>query len=133
MHRELYDAVTEYVREGYLSARAAGDTARSFLMLLFQRLVASSTGAITAALEKRLENLAASHEDRDAEQLTWDELDDDESSALLAHGGHTSADRADLERLINLAPHAERRDRPQDRALPQAAAGPAARRERPGR
>ncbi len=103
MHRELYDAVTEYVREGYLSARAAGDTARSFLMLLFQRLVASSTGAITAALEKRLENLAASHEDRDAEQLTWDELDDDESSALLAHGGHTSADRADLERLINLA------------------------------
>lgn len=102
MHRELYDAVTAYVREGYLSARATGNTARSFLMLLFQRLVASSTTAITAALEKRLESLA-SVEDSSGAQMAWDELDEDESSALLDRSGPTSSDRADLERLIGLA------------------------------
>jgi superfamily II DNA or RNA helicase len=102
MHRELYDAVTDYVREGYLSARATGNTARSFLMLLFQRLVASSTTAITAALEKRLESLVSA-EGWTGEQIAWDELDDDESRVLLDRSGPTAADRADLERLIGLA------------------------------
>ncbi|MGW2071089.1 DEAD/DEAH box helicase [Streptomyces sp. NPDC001953] len=103
-HRELYGAVTEYVREGYLNAYAAGDTARSFLMLLFQRLVASSTAAIVAALEKRLEILEHTSND-ELEQLTWDELDDDESQLLLNRPGVSASDLADLSRLVNLARH----------------------------
>ncbi|WP_048910720.1 DEAD/DEAH box helicase [Streptomyces sp. NRRL WC-3744] len=104
LHRELYDAVTEYVREGYLNARAVGDTARSFLMLLFQRLVASSTAAIVAALEKRLE--ALEHTSRDeSEQLAWDELDDDECQLLFTRPRVSAGDLADLSRLVNLARH----------------------------
>lgn len=102
LHRALYDAVTEYVREGYLSARASGDTARGFLMLLFQRLVASSSAAIVAALDKRLEALQHSAS-AEGEQLAWDELDDEETQALLAKPSSTGADIGELVRLIALA------------------------------
>ena len=102
LHRELYDAVTDYVREGYLSARAAGDTARSFLMLLFQRLVASSTAAIVAALERRLETLRRAPES-ESDQLAWDELDDEESILLLERSGASFTDQTDLARLVDLA------------------------------
>jgi superfamily II DNA or RNA helicase len=53
----LYDAVTEYVREGYDRAMAEKRTAIGFLMILMQRLVTSSTAAIRVALERRLEIL----------------------------------------------------------------------------
>lgn len=51
----LYDGVTEYVRKGYNQALREGNYTASFLMILMQRLVSSSTRAIKAALEKRLE------------------------------------------------------------------------------
>ncbi len=52
--RELYDAVTEYVREGYNQAMHEKKTFIGFLMVLMQRLVSSSTRAIAATLERRL-------------------------------------------------------------------------------
>ena len=52
--RELYDAVTEYVREGYNQALREKKTHIGFLMVLMQRLVSSSTRAIAATLERRL-------------------------------------------------------------------------------
>ena len=55
--RLLYDAVTEYVREGYNQALREKQTAVGFLMILMQRLVTSSTAAIRSALERRLETL----------------------------------------------------------------------------
>jgi superfamily II DNA or RNA helicase len=55
--RALYDAVTEYVREGYNQALRDKRTAIGFLMILMQRLVTSSTAAIRRALERRLEVL----------------------------------------------------------------------------
>lgn len=54
----LYEAVTEYVREGYNQAMKEKQTAVGFLMVLMQRLVTSSTRAIRRALERRLEHLA---------------------------------------------------------------------------
>lgn len=103
LHRDLYDAVTDYVREGYLSARATGDNARGFLMLLFQRLVASSTAAIVAALERRLASLDLLDEEAD-QQLAWDELDEDEGTLLVQpSNAGASGERQDLERLIDLA------------------------------
>ncbi|HXH09494.1 MAG TPA: helicase-related protein [Alphaproteobacteria bacterium] len=55
--RLLYEAVTEYVREGYNQAVQEKKPYLGFLMLLMQRLVTSSTRAIRTALERRLEVL----------------------------------------------------------------------------
>jgi superfamily II DNA or RNA helicase len=55
--RDLYDAVTEYVREGYNQALATKQNAIGFLMILMQRLVVSSPAAIKATLVRRLEVL----------------------------------------------------------------------------
>jgi superfamily II DNA or RNA helicase len=55
--RVLYDAVTEYVREGYNQARREKNTAIGFLMVLMQRLVTSSVCAIRTSLERRLQVL----------------------------------------------------------------------------
>ena len=52
--RVLYDAVTDYVREGYNQAKKEKNTAIGFLMILMQRLVSSSVCAIRTALERRL-------------------------------------------------------------------------------
>ncbi len=51
--KELYEAVTDYVRHGYNQAIAAKQRHIGFLMILMQRLVTSSTAAIRATLEKR--------------------------------------------------------------------------------
>lgn len=51
--KELYEAITEYVRRGYNRAQKERKNYIGFLMILMQRMVTSSTRAITAALEKR--------------------------------------------------------------------------------
>ena len=55
----LYEAVTEYVREGYNQAMREKRSYIGFLMILMQRLVVSSTSAIRTTLERRLEALEA--------------------------------------------------------------------------
>lgn len=50
----LYDAVTDYVREGYNQALCEKKRHIGFLMILMQRLVVSSTRAIRTTLERRL-------------------------------------------------------------------------------
>ena len=57
--RQLYDAVTEYVRVGYNQAIREKKTYVGFLLSLMQRLVTSSTRAIRTTLERRLEMLEA--------------------------------------------------------------------------
>ncbi|HAD33686.1 MAG TPA: ATP-dependent helicase, partial [Chitinophagaceae bacterium] len=53
----LYDAVTDYVRKGFNSAKKASNPAKGLIMILFQRLVSSSTAAILSAMQGRLERL----------------------------------------------------------------------------
>ena len=53
----LYEGVTEYAREGYNQALLKKRAGVGFLMILFQRMVTSSTRAIRTALERRLEVL----------------------------------------------------------------------------
>lgn len=55
----LYEAVTEYVREGYNQAMREKRSYIGFLMILMQRLVVSSTSAIKTTLERRLEVLGS--------------------------------------------------------------------------
>ena len=50
----LYEAVTDYVREGYNQAQREKKRYIGFLMILMQRLVVSSTRAIRTTLERRL-------------------------------------------------------------------------------
>lgn len=50
----LYEAVTDYVREGYDQALREKKRHIGFLMILMQRLVVSSTRAIRTTLERRL-------------------------------------------------------------------------------
>ena len=85
--RHLYEAMTEYVREGYNKAMQEKRSYIGFLMILMQRLVVSSTRAIRTTLERRLEAL-----DAPEEQLTlfpmhledeWADLDGQEQIETL--------------------------------------------------
>jgi superfamily II DNA or RNA helicase len=58
----LYDAITDYVRKGFNSAKKASNPAKGLIMILFQRLVSSSTTAILSAMQGRLERLRLGEE-----------------------------------------------------------------------
>lgn len=62
LQRELYEQVTEYVRNGYNKAIRERKNYIGFLMILFQRLVSSSTTAIIDAMERRLAALEVQSE-----------------------------------------------------------------------
>jgi superfamily II DNA or RNA helicase len=85
--RRLYDAVTAYVREGYNQAVIQKRAYIGFLMLLMQRLVTSSTSAISVALEKRLAVLNGEDAAASAVGLPstgdWNELDGQQQMDLV--------------------------------------------------
>jgi hypothetical protein len=54
----LYNAVTEYVVHGFNLAQQTKNTSYGFVMLLFQRMMSSSTEAILNAMEKRAARLS---------------------------------------------------------------------------
>lgn len=108
VERRLYEAVTEYVRNGYNRAKREGHTAAAFLVLLMQRLASSSTSAILAALERRADLLAASPQQLELPDLDaagWNELTGEEQmDALLAfHQGAPRDERAEVSLLLDLA------------------------------
>ncbi len=70
LQKHLYDAVTEYVRQGYNQAMRENRQYLGFLMILMQRLVTSSTRAIATALQRRLDVLNSTN-------ITQDDLNDE--------------------------------------------------------
>lgn len=58
----LYEAVTNYVRKGFNTAKQTKNNATGLIMILFQRLVSSSTTAILSAMRGRLERLRLGEE-----------------------------------------------------------------------
>lgn len=97
---QLYDAVTEYVSEYYDMASRDQDRTLMFLLLIYQRMVSSSSRAILKALTNRMNTLKeikdiadaahdemASFNDLDAEDLeelsTEEQLDQLEKSESL--------------------------------------------------
>ncbi len=74
LQQRLYEAVTEYVREGYNQAIRDKKRHIGFLMILMQRLVVSSTRAIRFTLERRLEIL------KDGERQTSLRLEESNSA-----------------------------------------------------
>ena len=113
--KQLYDAVTQYVREGYNQAMREKKTYVGFLMILMQRLATSSTRAIITTLEKRLTALQ-----EPGEQLTmlplmveddWNELDgqDQLESFLKTRLAALKNERAEVELLLTAARMVEAR------------------------
>ena len=132
--KQLYDAVTEYVREGYNQAMREKKTYIGFLMILMQRLVTSSTRAIITTLEKRQEILTA--DDADGRRYEEDtnylrisassavnsfpspsaveelaELDGQEQLETLLHDRQVALknERSEVERLLTAARKVEAR------------------------
>ncbi|MFN2469624.1 MAG: DEAD/DEAH box helicase [Gaiellaceae bacterium] len=107
VERELYDAVTEYVREGYGRAVREKRPAVGFLVLLMQRLVSSSTAAILAALEKRAAALDAAPEQLELGAFAgdWDELTGEEQfERIVELRGHGWAnERIQVQDLLQRA------------------------------
>ena len=109
----LYEAVTEYVREGYNQAMREKRSDIGFLMILMQRLVVSSTSAIRTALERRLEALAAPQEQLTLFPLTseeeWADLDGQEQIDVLLRTRLKALknERADVRVLLEAAARCE--------------------------
>jgi len=113
LQRQLYAAISEYVRIGYNQAIREKKAYVGFLLLLMQRLVTSSTRAIRTTLERRLEALQAPEE-----QLSlfppgfdeeWPDLDGQEQVDLLLRM-RTKAlrnERAEVQLLLDLAKRTE--------------------------
>lgn len=55
--RAFYDATTEYVKREYNRALSKGQRMKSFVMIVFQKLLDSSSYALLQALRRRKENL----------------------------------------------------------------------------
>jgi SNF2 family DNA or RNA helicase len=115
-HREqklLYEAVTEYVREGYNQAMREKRSTIGFLMILMQRLVVSSTSAIRTTLERRLEALAAPQEQLTLFPLTseeeWADLDGQEQIDVLLRTRLKALknERAEVKLLLEAAARCE--------------------------
>ena len=83
----LYEAVTEYVRQGYNQAMKKKRNYVGFLMILMQCLVVSSTAAISTTLARRLEVLEAPQEQLtlfpDYSEEDWADLDGQEQIETL--------------------------------------------------
>ena len=115
-HREqrlLYDAVTEYVRNGYNQAIKEKKSYIGFLMILMQRLVSSSTNAIRITLERRLEVLQVPEEQLplfpEFSEEEWVDLDGQEQMEGLL-GSRLKAmknERQEVRLLLEVARRAE--------------------------
>ncbi len=111
--RMLYEAVTDYVKEGYNQALKEKKSYLGFLMILMQRLVTSSTRAIHATLTRRLDALRTPEEQTTLfAQPTleeWSDLDAQEQVDRLfqAHLAARKNERAEVEMLLEVATRAQ--------------------------
>lgn len=84
---QLYDAVTEYVSEFYNMASRDQNRTMMFLLLIYQRMVSSSSRAILKALTNRMNALTDAKDDAEAasdEITSLNEIDTDDLEDLTA-------------------------------------------------
>jgi superfamily II DNA or RNA helicase len=109
--RQLYEAVTDYVREGYNQALASKQRHIGFLMILMQRLVTSSTAAIRTTLEKRQALLAVPQFQPNTLEVPdldeWSELDGQAQLELAMQAAGWAQEKAEVQMLLDLACQAE--------------------------
>ena len=90
LERKLYEEVSEYVGENYNRALGRNDRAFGFLMILFQRMLTSSTQAISDSLDKRLkklsgwqESIVKTNENGENGDFDEDKAEDEDAQDLL--------------------------------------------------
>ena len=111
--RGLYEAVTEYARQGYNRAMREHQGHIGFLMILMQRLVTSSTRAIRVTLERRLDVLTIPGEQLllfpELTDEEWAELDGQEQidTLLASRLSALKNERAEVELLLEAAKRTE--------------------------
>ncbi len=71
----LYEDLTEYVVNGFNLASTTKNSSYGFVMILFQRMLSSSTQAILEAMEKRAARLAQEREETNRESVAADLLE----------------------------------------------------------
>ena len=102
--RTALEAVEEYVEYGFQVAEGAGNNTYGFVMVIFQKLMASSIAAIEESLSKRRERVQNAAPERSicdaelAEQLDYDE---DENEVAGTIGGGSPAELVLLDRAID--------------------------------
>ncbi len=106
LQRLLYEEVTEYVRNGYNKAIRERKNYIGFLMILFQRMVSSSTTAITDAMQRRIH--ALEHQDEQLHSGNFNELIETETEeslleAITLLSMNTRDEIEQLTRLVSLA------------------------------
>ncbi|KAA9332672.1 DEAD/DEAH box helicase [Adhaeribacter soli] len=67
--QKLYEAVTEYVVTGFNLAQQTKNTSYGFVMLLFQRMMSSSTQSILDAMQRRAERLSGERQEVNKENI----------------------------------------------------------------
>lgn len=106
LQQALYEAVSEYVIEGYNRAERTGDKGYRLLLILIQRLVSSSTRAVRRFLERRLEVLDGIV--NQAEGFDDAELEEAVQAALFKHDRTREREEMDeVRRLLSLAQQVE--------------------------
>ncbi len=99
--RDALQAVEDYVRFGYQFAADTNANAIGFLMVIFQKLTASSIAAIRQSLLKRREKVQAISAAGDASADDMEEmLDEDSNAGDVVEMGATIADRTAEELLL---------------------------------
>ncbi len=99
--RDALQAVEDYVRFGYQFAADTNANAIGFLMVIFQKLTASSIAAIRQSLLKRREKVQAISAAGNASADDMEEmLDEDSNASDVVEMGATIADRAAEELLL---------------------------------
>lgn len=112
-HQLLYEQVSEYARTGYNKAVKSKKPQMSFLMILLQRLVSSSTSAIRNTLERRLTVLKTlTKEDNLQNNLPalddLEEMDGEEQQeALIESSSDILSEISEVEELLELAKQCE--------------------------
>ena len=109
LQRQLYEEVTEYVRNGYNKAMSQRKNYIGFLMILFQRMVSSSTAAIIDSTQRRLQ--ALEHQSEQLHSGNFAELvegDTEESlkDALMLLSTNIKDEIKQLSHLLSLAKQA---------------------------
>ncbi|HEY5593269.1 MAG TPA: helicase-related protein [Paludibacter sp.] len=69
LQKNLYEAVTDYVVNGFNLAQQTKNTSYGFVMLLFQRMMSSSTQAILDAMQRRADRLAGERKEVNKENI----------------------------------------------------------------
>lgn len=110
LQQELYEQVTEYVRIGYNKGLREKKPYIGFLMVLFQRLVSSSTAAVVDALERRLDIITTQSEQLHTASigdLADQEMEESLEEALTVLSAGIAEEKLQLEHLISLAKQAK--------------------------